>query len=395
MLYFYEMSILYICQHDPFEISGGGSMASHAYLRAFADYAQGNLDLICASCVCNRKDANLHLRSVLKVKERSRISKFLSIFNGHLNRYVSYVKSYLLSNKDVYDVVVFDHSCISGPLVEFANNLGLRTITIHHNYEKEYFEDNHSAFVNLLFLHHVKRWERLAYKNSDVNVFLTSQDKETFKNVYGDTIGTCDVIGAFEFYNYKQVKVNRQIKGTSITFAITGTLSSFQTIDAVKYFFKDLYQHLPKNCKVIIAGRSPGVEIQKLCANHSNVQLVPNPDDMNEVLSHADVYLCATRLGSGLKLRVMDGLKNGLPVITHSCSARGFDCFYGMNIFKSFSTPDEFKTAVNEIVKEILNGNINRQSVMDTYRDNFSYKAGLKRLSDVLENKQSFYLKKF
>lgn len=388
------MSILYICQHDPFETSGGGSMASHAYLRAFTDYAQGNLDLICASCVCNKKDANLRLRSVLKVKERSYINKLLSIFNGYLNRYISFVKSYLLSNKDFYNVVVFDHSCISGPLVKFAKNLGLRTVTIHHNYEKEYFEDNHSALANLLFLHHVKRWERLAYLNSNVNIFLTSQDKETFKNVYGDTNGTCAVIGAFEFYNYKQIQVKDQITSNSITFAITGTLNSFQTIDAIKFFFKDLYQHLPQNCKVIIAGRNPGVIIQRLCIDHSNVQLIPNPDDMNEVLSHANVYLCATRLGGGLKLRVMDGLKNGLPVITHSCSARGFDCFYGMNIFKTYNTPEEFKTAVDEIVGEILNGDINRQSVMDTYRDYFSYQAGLRRLSDVLENKQSSYFKK-
>lgn len=385
------MLFLYICQHDPFETTGGGSMASHAYLRAFSDYSRGNLDLICASSVCNKKDANLHLRSVQKVKERSQLSKFLSIFNGHLNRYISFVKSYLLSNKGVYDVVVFDHSCISGPLVVFANNLGLKTITIHHNYEKEYFEDNHSAFVNLLFLHHVKRWERLAYLNSNVNLFLTSQDRETFKNVYGDTIGTCDVIGAFEFYDYQKVQVNSKITSNSITFAITGTLSSFQTIDAITFFFKDLYQHLPKNSKVIIAGRNPGEEIQGLCANHSNVQLIPNPEDMNDVLSKADVYLSATRLGGGLKLRVMDGLKNGLPVVTHSCSARGFDLFYGMNIFKSYNTPKEFKTAVDEVVKEILNGNIDRQSVMDLYRNIFSYEAGLKRLNDILRQSNLNY----
>ena len=76
---------------------------------------------------------------------------------------------------------------------------------------------------------------------------------------------------------------------------------------------------------------------------HSNVELIPNPEDMNKVIGSGDIYICPTRVGGGLKLRIMDGLKLGLPVITHDCSSRGYDAFYGTPYLKSFSNKEGFK----------------------------------------------------
>ena len=102
---------------------------------------------------------------------------------------------------------------------------------------------------------------------------------------------------------------------------------------------------------------------------------------MNEVVSQADIYLCATRTGGGLKLRIMDGLKNGLPVITHVCSARGFDIFENEVFFKSYSTPLEFYTSVLELMK-LKN---NKKDIQNIYKKHFSYEAGVDRLKRILE----------
>lgn len=378
------MKILYICNHDPFKTTGGGSMASHAYLRAFCDYANGNLDLICSSSVIENKDPNIRMSKIIRVQDRSILDKFKSVFNGYLCRYIEFTKKYLRCNIGVYNLVVFDHNCISGPLVKFVDSMGIKTITIHHNYEKEYFEDNNHGLYKFFFLHHVVKWEKNAYLNSSINLFLTSQDKDTFAQVYGYNKGKNYIIGAFEYQDYEEISSDYLKVKHPLTFAITGSLSAYQTNDAIQYFFDELYQCLSNDCRVIIAGRNPTEKIKELCNKYPNVVLIPNPENMNDVLADADIYVCATRIGGGLKLRVMDGLKNGLPVITHVCSARGFDSFYGLDVFKIYSTQREFIDAVDSIERKIKQGSLDRNVVKQIYRDNFSYETGFKRIKDIL-----------
>ena len=376
--------VLYICYHNPFGTRGGGSMASHAYLRAFCEIYNGQLDLICSSAVKDEVSKDIKCRDILFVNERSIKDKMLSIFTGYMNRYVSFTKNWLKRNHHQYDMVVFDHSNIAGTLVKMANNLGLKTVTIHHNYEKEYFRDNNHGLYRMLFLHHVIRLERIAYKESLLNLFLTKQDLHMFNDVYGISNGHSEVLGAFEYENYS-IPEGCPKKDDDLTFIITGSLGNYQTEDAVSYFFKDLYGYLPADCRVIIAGRNPSRKVIECCQKHSNVKLIPNPDNMNDVISMATIYICPTRIGGGLKLRVMDGLKNGLPVITHVCSARGFDAFEKEQIFKSFSTPQEFKTGLSELIDLSKTGLYSKERVQNIYKKHFSFESGKDRLRQIVK----------
>ena len=376
--------ILYICYHNPFGTKGGGAMASHAYLRAFTEICDGNLDLVCSSELKDVVSNDIKCRNIYFAPDRTKYKKIASVFTGHMNRYVQMTRRLLYINN--YDTVVFDQSNISGPLVKLANKLGLRTITIHHNYEKEYFSDNNKGLYKILFLRHVVKWEKIAYRNSTLNLFLTMQDLKTFSKVYGNNIGgKCAVIGAFEYGDYVEPRFYPR-PNNQLTFAITGSLGNTQTTDAISYFFTELYLYMPVGCKIIVAGRNPSDKVVELCGEYKNVELIPNPNDMNEIVSQADIYICATRIGGGLKLRVMDGLKNGLPVITHSCSARGFDAFYNQPIFKVFNTPLEFKSHLLELVSLFRDGAIKKESVIAIYKDNFSYTAGVNRLKEIMKS---------
>jgi len=329
------------------------------------------------------ENTDIECKNVLYVPERSRIEKWKSVFTGYMNRYVPYTKKWLKEHPQKYDYVVFDHSNISGALVGHVKALGIKTITIHHNYEKEYFSDNNHGLYKLLFLHHVVRWERIAYRYSDLNLFLTRQDMAMFRRVYGLEQGMSFVGGAFEYKNYSAPQVYSRLE-KELTFVITGSLSNYQTTDAVGYFFSELYRYLPDDCRVIIAGRNPTKKVLDLCGMYKNVRVIPNPVDMDEVVSQADIYICATRIGGGLKLRVMDGLKNGIPVITHACSARGFDAFENEPVFKVFDSPKEFESGLKDLIALCESGNYGKERIKEIYRNHFSFESGLERLKQSL-----------
>ena len=377
------MKILYISKHDPFGKSGGGDMASHAYLKAFSLIYPGQIDLCMASHI-EADDRDIVCNHIFKVPPRSRCERICSVFNGEMHRYGRFVKNMRISAKD-YDLCVFDHSAVGGTFAKKMRLKGIKTITIHHNYEVEYFSDNNRGLYKSLFLPWVRSMERKAYKNSYINLFLTSQDKCKFENVYGKSFSKNAVLGAFGFSNNDQTVV-QPLVSDKVTIAITGTLASFQTEDAIKFFFESLYKVVPNDCNIIIAGRDPSNSLISLCKNYPNVELIKNPDKMSEVINQANVYLCPTRLGGGLKLRVMDGLKNGRPVIAHVRSARGFDVFYDTPFFRSFETIEEFKSALDDIICGIKNKSYNPKAIADFFYEEFSLNAGVKRLKAIMND---------
>ena len=359
---------------------GGGPFAAHAYLRAFSDISDGNIDIVLADSWREQWDEKIRIKEKYIATPLSLFNYATSLITNEIQRYSGVAEKLLLSNPGKYSYLISNGSSISGKLCDVVRRLGVKLITIHHNYEPEYFADNTKGMRKCLYLPIVRRLERKAYLNSDINMFLTNQDKDRFYKEYGENHQVNAVIGVFEFDDYQfpiiQKAINKQL-----TFVITGTLCTMQGIDGVKYFFDELYHFLPSDSRVVIAGRSPSDEIVDLCGKYDNVDLIPNPNDIKSVISKGDIYICPTRVGGGLKLRVMDGLKLGIPVITHSCSARGYDAFYGTAYFKSFSCQIEFKKSLEMMMSELPI--ISKRKIVEMYQSVFSYESGLSRMKKI------------
>ena len=90
--------------------------------------------------------------------------------------------------------------------------------------------------------------------------------------------------------------------------------------------------------------------------------------------------LCPTALGSGLKLRIMDGLKTGMPVLTHYVSLRGYEPFLDRFVF-SYADAESFRTALRKM-KSI---SWNREEIIRAYKDVFSFEAGVERLRKIVQ----------
>ena len=375
--------ILFITKHNPFGV-GGGDFATHAYLRAFCEISNGEID-VCIANHCEVKDSNLLIKTLHRVNPRCFCKKIISVFTGEMHRFTSYVKKIIKKNYKEYGLCVFDHSSIAGTLVEFVNKYEIKTVTIHHNFEREYFQSNaHFWFEKVLFLNWVIKNERKAYKNSCYNFFLTKEDLLLFERKYGITTATNNIIGCFEYMDFQEKGFKKKEIKSFLTFGITGSLASKQTSDSIIYFFNKLYPSLPKTSKVIIAGRTPRKVIIDLCYQYENVELIKNPDNMQQVMDKIDIYICPVNVGGGIKLRVMDGLKNGLPIVAHTVSARGYSEFENCGFMYSFFTTDEFNNAIINISHKIENNELCKNEIISKYKELFSFKSGLRRIQNII-----------
>lgn len=380
--------ILYISKHNPFGKTGGGVLASHALLKAFSIVVKGNIDLCCADSIKDI-DSEISLNKINYVKKRTKWAYFTSIFTGEMHRYGGFVKQMIRSNPQKYDLVVFDHSSIGGTLVQFVNSKGIRTITIHHNYEPAFFADNERRrLVKFLFLRHVKHMERQSYKYSAANLFLTSYDKQLFQQKYGETHAYNYIIGIFDYRGLKlddymlPANSNLSTNKRHPIFVISGSLHNVQTEDGVLDFLHNYFANLPADSELIIAGRNPSERLYRAIEGIERIRIVANPEKMDDIIRDADVYICPIRLGGGIKLRVMDGLRNGLPVIAHEVSSRGYEDYKPCGILHDYYDQASFR----QIISNNDFCNQKRKSfVIQKFYETFSLESGITKVESVLK----------
>ena len=374
--------LLFITKHDPYAL-GGGAYATRAYLRAFSVIFEGQID-ICIADSCEPFGSDIQHDYLHRVEKRPLIHRLLSFLTGDMHRYTSFVKQLLQKHKEKYAICVFDQNAVGGTLVNYVNKLGLKTITIHHNYEPEYYKANEkNNIVKCLLLPQIKRVEKRSYKNSCMNLFLTTDDLNMFELIYGKPKGLNKMIGCFEYADY-QIRNKNNSANEKPVFVITGSLNCFETKEALQFFFSELYEEIPSDSQIIIAGRNPDKEIEEWCQSYTNVQLIPNPKEMYEIINKADIYLSTNRLGGGLKLRLMDGISNGLPVLAHRTSARGYEAFMEIEALYTFKDKISFKSSIEKMLTRHQKGLFSKDQIQATYKKSFSFEAGVKRLQDIL-----------
>ena len=384
------MRVLFFTHHY-LDDNSGGSFASRAYINAFTEIAD--------SCMLMYPDRGIpitdfiHKKCILRgIKhERSNIGKVIDYYLGKLHRYSKVMIPQIKEFKP--DIVVFDNSRTTAGMLKKVKKLGVKTITIHHNYEMEYYRGTKpSVLWRMAFMYFMEKAERTAVQQSDLNLTLTEEDISLLQKHYdSQKLKKFDKLGSFESVtnpiSTNNEVLNNKTDDKNLCFVITGTLGTYQTEVSVIPFLEIEYPELLKmlpDSKLIIAGRNPSDKMIIACSIYPGVELIANPENMQEIIARADVYICPTCVGGGLKLRVMDGLKAGLPVLTHAVSARGYDEFSKANCMFVYENKETFKVSLENLLKVLNQGNLDSNTIKTIYKSVFSFEAGVNRLKNIL-----------
>ena len=122
-----------------------------------------------------------------------------------------------------------------------------------------------------------------------------------------------------------------------------------------------------------------------LLCNSDCFKVIANPDDIYNYVSQAQIYLCPTDVGGGIKLRVMDGLKCGKPVLVHAVSARGYESFVGKPYFQIYSDVDSFTRGLIAIKDYLSSKSNTEEEIVNDYYTTFSYESGLQRMTTIIQ----------
>lgn len=131
------------------------------------------------------------------------------------------------------------------------------------------------------------------------------------------------------------------------TLIYSGALSFSANYDAMMYFLKDIFPQIKARrpgASLKITGRNDGVPLEHLPLDHG-VQLTGYLDDVRPAIAQSWICVVPLLVGGGTRLKVLEAMALGTPVVATSKGAEGLEISPGQDILIA-DEPTEFAEAV-------------------------------------------------
>jgi glycosyltransferase involved in cell wall biosynthesis len=123
-----------------------------------------------------------------------------------------------------------------------------------------------------------------------------------------------------------------------------GSLDMYPNQDAMKYFFQMIWPRLAaerKNLEMYVVGRNPPEWLQRQTQADSRVRVTGFVDDVRPYFQQATICICPVREGGGTRLKILDSLAMGVPVIGTTFACSGLNLKHERHVLMA-DTPTDF-----------------------------------------------------
>lgn len=255
------------------------------------------------------------------------------------------------------DIVQIDHMMIATyekninkcikvvdlPDVEFNRYKGLTKIACNRISKLRYY-------VNYIYL---KNWEA-KYLSRFNMCFVTSQNEKKLLMERNRKLRIEIIPNGVECQG--QNNISEDINKDTILFV--GSLNYEPNIDALKYFhnsIQPIYKEAGGNCRFVVVGSNPNEDVINYINTH-NIKHYYDVIDIKEYYKKAIVSVVPIRYGGGTRLKILESMAFGCPVVSTSVGCEGIEATHQNDIIIA-DNPSEFAMSIIRLIsdKELLN----------------------------------------
>ncbi len=166
-----------------------------------------------------------------------------------------------------------------------------------------------------------RRWEATAWSSAARIETLSEDDAALIRKTYPSTPAYCLPPTPTVAIDPSARTADTIVRGRMVFF---GNMSRQENIDAVLWMSRDILPHIRQRhpqAHLWIVGAHPSDEVLALSGPHIHVTgFVENPMD---IFARTDLAVVPLRLGSGVKIKILETIAAGIPTITTPVGAEG------------------------------------------------------------------------
>jgi len=232
--------------------------------------------------------------------------------------------------------------------LSLAKARGATTWLDDHNVESDLLFKSAGSHYAKLLAWQAKRFEARQCREADFVSATSIPDLKKLKRISGrEVILLPNTIDTKSYGNAEDTTVLH----TPPVLFFSGTLDYQPNVEGLHWFVTEV---LPKiKTKVIfrVAGGRPGDSLKDLLTK-AQAELIPNPLEMEPHLKGADLVVVPLRSGSGTRLKILEAMAAGKPVISTPLGAEGLEVTPERDIAVASSAP-EFASLVDTLLRDV------------------------------------------
>lgn len=359
------MKCLWVIPKAIFPIRDGARVANDSLLKSFGPLCE-ELDILMFNEQENEKDVDLYkkiysAKNVFFLKKATQVSKkekLGQLIKGFLRHpFTPVTTSYFSKDKGLiegilknnYDLIVFDglHS------YRILDEIDVKAKIIYraHNVEGDLWSTAASKTTNPLFklgllwqgsLMHA--FEKKLIERATRVWSIASEDQKRFIDLYPNEQKKIDVIPVgLEFIEPKKVTDLEEIK-----LLFLGKMDWGPNKDGLKWFLEEVWPKVnnPK-LKLHLVGSGDSTWLSNL-KNQKGIEFHGFVKDINPFYSESDFSIIPIRYGSGTRIKVIESISKGLPIISTEMGVQGS----GLNHFIKAESSEEWVKILNQLDKQ-------------------------------------------
>jgi glycosyltransferase involved in cell wall biosynthesis len=274
--------------------------------------------------------------------------------------------------------------------VKKIKNQSPLTFLTEHDISFEFFKRKARVESNLMkkiwtlweFLR-MYHFETRIIKKFDGVFAVTERDGEVLKRFLREKVFDCAPSGVdTEYFSYRGINGREK---SSILFV--GYFLHPPNVDAILYFAKEIFPIIKdeeKVIKVYVVGAYPPLEVLNL--SEIGFKVTGKVPETRDYYQEKMVFIAPIRFGAGVKLKVLEAMSCGIPVVSTSLGAEGIPCENGRDIMIADKNEEFAEKILNLLKDENLWKKIseNGRKLVEEKR---SYDAIAKNMDEVYRRK--------
>lgn len=274
--------------------------------------------------------------------------------NGFISGYLREQIKRLLSHEKIVlahidAISLAPYESILGTIPKVLNHHGAEGLMVRRRIKRE-----KSVVKRLLFRLEAYRLvndEKRYCGRFDKNLVVSDLDKTLLQSVARNAEYTVIENGVdVGFFNLQK----RSATNPSIIFA--GRLDQYSNRDGILWFCSEVWPLIQKqapDCRLMLIGNNPPDELKRLAMANANITVPGFVDDVRDYFKAAMVCITPIRSGGGTRIKVLDALAMGMPIVATSIAAEGLEVTdeeniliaddaekYAAQIVRLFQNPD-------------------------------------------------------
>jgi len=266
----------------------------------------------------------------------------------------AYLQQAMLEHAEKYPVDVWQ--CEWAPYATNFLATGLKPwIMMAHDIQSSIWQRHHEAEPNWAKRAYIRRqWQRYrqyegaVFSSADMTITVTEGNARISREVFGAR-RTKVVENGVDVAYYQQYKsLQRTTSRDPGQVLFLGNLQWRPNLDGARRLLGEIFPRVvaqEPSAKLVVVGRCPPKALRQQCNKMPNVRLHADVADVRPFLHESGIMAVPLRFASGSRLKILEALVTGLPVVSSSVGAEGLQLTPGVH-YAQANTAEETAEAI-------------------------------------------------